>query len=29
LGTLCLATQLQGGNHLLTQWSHKTSPFVH
>jgi hypothetical protein len=28
LSTLPLATELQGGNHLLTQWGHKISPFV-
>ena len=28
LGTLALATELQCGNHLLTQWGHGISPFV-
>src|SRR5262245_7179611 len=28
LGTLSLATQLEGGNHVLTQWAHAISPFV-
>ena len=28
LGTLSLATELQCGNHVLTQWGHEISPFV-
>ena len=28
LGTFSLATELQGGNHVLTQWGHEISPFV-
>ena len=28
LGTLSLTTELQCGNHVLTQWGHEISPFV-
>ena len=28
LGTFALATELESGNHLLTQWGHEISPFV-
>src|SRR5262245_50392908 len=28
LSPFTLAAELQGGNHVLTQWSHKISPFV-
>src|SRR5207247_1065133 len=29
LGTLSLATEVESRNHLLTQWGHEISPFVH
>jgi hypothetical protein len=29
LGTLSLATELKRGDHVLTQWGHEISPFVH
>ena len=28
LGAFALATELQRGNHVLTQWGHEMSPFV-
>jgi hypothetical protein len=28
LGPFALATEVEGRNHLLTQWAHETSPFV-
>src|SRR5512134_1571947 len=28
LGTLSLTAELKRGDHLLTQWSHETSPFL-